>query len=221
MNLPRTILFAGPSTFELERSLFDGLEVFPPAKRGDVERLVSDRTFGHGSTLLLADGIFHSHPSVGHVELRRAMTIGASVWGVSSMGAIRAAELRSVGMRGFGAVYERFVSDPDFRDDEVALLHGPNYPYHPLSEPLIHLRSSTKSLVQREIINEDQAASILHNRSSCWFGDRTRAKHVDELAKELECSRRDCEMHLGDYGPHRIKNQDLSAFLKARPWSVM
>ena len=42
------------------------------------------------------------------------------------MGAIRAREMAHLGMRGFGRVFERFVAEDDFQDDEVALLvvHG-------------------------------------------------------------------------------------------------
>ena len=68
------------------------------------------------------------------------------MWGLSSMGAIRAREMAHLGMRGYGSVYAPFATEGDFQDDEVALLHEPNAPYRPVSEPLVHLREAVAHL---------------------------------------------------------------------------
>jgi len=56
------------------------------------------------------------------------------------MGAIRASEMIPAGMKGYGLVFNHFANDPDFRDDEIALLHEVKNPYTPVSKPLIHIR---------------------------------------------------------------------------------
>ena len=133
----RCLVYAGP-TLHRARAMsplqLDGLVVLPPVARGDVDRAV--RAAAAPGVLVVVDGVFHlSSLAVGHLELRDALAAGWTVWGLSSMGAIRAAELEGEGMRGFGRAFARYRDDPDFRDDEVALLHEPTPPYRELSEP--------------------------------------------------------------------------------------
>ena len=59
--------------------------------------------------MIICDGVFESQPAVSHAELCRALDGGWAVWGVSSIGAIRAFEMRAEGMRGFGYVYKQFA----------------------------------------------------------------------------------------------------------------
>ena len=133
-------LFAGPSLLDSNSRQLDTsfVRLKPPAKRGDIDLLLNEEDAA--GTIILADGRFHSELAVGHSELRRAIRAGWEIWGVSSMGAIRACEMRSTGMKGFGVIYGFFMDDPDFADDEVALLHIPDPPYHAVSEPLVHTR---------------------------------------------------------------------------------
>src|SRR4051795_13634825 len=97
-STPELILFAGPSMPGSLR-LPEGATVLPPVRRGDVPALLRDRRPG---ALAIADGLFHQSLAVGHVEIRDALDAGWQVWGLSSMGAIRACEMRYLGMRGCG-----------------------------------------------------------------------------------------------------------------------
>ena len=68
-------------------------------------------------------GVFEQVPSVWRKEILYAMSQGMRVYGSSSMGALRAAKLRSFGMQGVGRIFE------DFRDgvleaQATALLGG-------------------------------------------------------------------------------------------------
>ncbi len=72
--------------------------VLPPVKRGDVEKLISEREPG---AMAIVDGLFQQCLSVGHAEIRSAVAAGWQVWGLSSMGAIRAYEMRNMGVRGY------------------------------------------------------------------------------------------------------------------------
>ena len=98
----------------------------PPVRRLDVAKLTA--TERRPGTLVIVDGLFHDTLAVGHAEIREAMRRGWRVWGLSSMGAIRAREMAPLGMKGFGRVFERFEAEADFQDDEVALLHEPRPP---------------------------------------------------------------------------------------------
>ena len=56
----------------------------------------------------LIDGVFFQESSVGHREILAALKSGVRVVGASSMGAIRAAELHTLGMEGMGEVYRMY-----------------------------------------------------------------------------------------------------------------
>ena len=135
---PETVIFAGPTRWELDgaAALPPGARWEAPVRRGDLTRLARLHAPG---TIVLVDGLFHHTLAVGHAEIRGALARGWAVYGLGSMGAIRACEMRDLGVRGFGNVYRRFVADPELRDDEVALLHESEPPYRALSEPLLRL----------------------------------------------------------------------------------
>ena len=123
--MPRVTLYAGPSAHGVPKELFlrHGIRVLPPVRRGDVDALIEGAR--EPGIVIICDGVFESQPAVSHAELSRALDGGWSVWGVSSIGAIRAFEMRAEGMLGFGYVYQQFARFEDFTDDELCLLHWP------------------------------------------------------------------------------------------------
>jgi hypothetical protein len=192
-----------------------GVRLLPPVKRGDVERLVSTRRPG---VMAIVDGQFHQCLSVGHAEIRFAIAKGWQVWGLSSMGAIRACEMRHMGMRGFGEVYEWFCRDDDFRDDEVALTHSPTAPYVALSEPLIHIRVWLGELVKKRLLSATQERGLVKELMSMWFGERTLARVRAMVLATVPHHARDVNETLAGFDQFRLKSRDLSDFLRERPW---
>ena len=77
------------------------------------------------STIMLIDGEFHGHPSIWQRQIVDAIVEGAVVHGASSMGALRAAELHSLGMASHGRIFEWHRDGVIDGDDEVALTYGP------------------------------------------------------------------------------------------------
>jgi len=210
------VLFAGPSLVGLDNATFSGITLYPPVLRGDVQRLVEiEKSPG---VMIIADGIFHSYPSVGHAELRLAINSGWDVWGVSSMGAIRAAEMRGLGMNGFGRVYEHFANDPDFTDDEVALLHRADSPYTAVTEPLVHVRYFLDTLVFRQSILSSESSAVLFELKQLWFGYRSLAllERLLSIHTSMESSAISAELR--DFYQYRLKTQDLAGLLKLQPW---
>lgn len=192
-----------------------GVKLLPPVKRGDVERLVTTRQPG---VMAIVDGQFHQCLSVGHAEIRFAIAEGWQVWGLSSMGAIRACEMRHMGMRGYGEVYEWFCRDDDFRDDEVALTHGPTSPYVALSEPLIHIRVWLQELVKRRLLSAAQEKRLLKELMSMWFGDRTLSRVRAMVLSVIPDRAREVDETLAGFDQYRLKSHDLSEFLREQPW---
>jgi hypothetical protein len=214
-------MFAGPTltgTEALRRIPELPVRCLPPARRGDIEDLVSRVAPGN---VAIVDGTFQMFPAVGHAELRAALRRGWRVWGLASLGAIRACEMRDLGMRGYGKVFERFVQEDGFSDDEVALLHGAESPYRPMTEPLIHMREAVEHLVERIVISRGDADEIVGSLASMWFGDRTLAL----LASLVRRRRPDVDANLinewiRDFDRFRLKSLDLLSFLVERPWQT-
>jgi hypothetical protein len=211
------VVFAGPTLMRstLPELAQSGIEVFPPVKRGDIEKLVSTRPQG---VIAIVDGLFHQCLAVGHAEIRSAVATGWQVWGLSSMGAIRAYEMRDLGVRGYGRVYQLFTESEDFRDDEVALVHEPEPGYRALSEPLVHIRFWLGELVKTRLLGKQQEQRLIKHLMSLWYGDRTLAR-VRAMLVELVPERvGEVDDSLANFDRFRIKSHDLNAFLHERPW---
>lgn len=207
-------LFVGPSAHGVAQPIPRDIHTHAPARRGAIDRLLEEHPTP--GVILLADGTFHSYPSVGHRELRDALTAGWRVWGLCSMGAIRAAEMHPLGMRGYGTVYRQFVDDPDFADDEVALIHGLEPPFRAVSEPLVHIRAYLHHLRAQGTLPEPRIDETLNDFKNRWYGERTLpslAQHLEELGHAT--ARNDMK----EFGRFRLKTHDLEAFLAERPWA--
>ena len=210
-------MFAGPSfcgSEELRSEASQCAEVRPPVQRHDVERLVAAHPPG---VLILVDGYFQQCLSVGHAEIRAAISAGWSVWGLSSLGAIRAYEMRDLGVKGYGRVYQCFHEHGDFRDDEVALIHEPDPPYRPFSEPLVHIRFFLRQLVSLELLTPILEERILASLMSMWFGYRTLGWLRSSLLELAPQNAAAIEGLLANFQPFRVKYHDLCDFIRERP----
>ena len=128
-------IFIGPS-MPSSLSLPPDFDLFPPVKSGDLYKIVNR---GY-SFVAIIDGLFHGVPSIWHREILALIEEGVDVWGASSMGALRASELRNLGMKGFGHVFTWYSDSLINGDDEVALHHTQEYPYKALTVPLVDIR---------------------------------------------------------------------------------
>lgn len=212
-------IFVGPTLqgcSDVQSALADSFNIMPPVKRGDVLHLMR---VSLPATLVIVDGLFHGCLSVGHAEIRDAVHNGWDVWGVSSMGAIRACEMRDFGMKGFGRVYQRYVVEEDFQDDEVALMHGPFPPYPALSEPLIHMRVALEELQQHRYLSSAKAKKITAHLKSLWYGKRTLDLFQSLVMKSIERKKRAAAAEfLIPFSRFRVKTLDLKQFLEEQPW---
>ena len=211
-------IFAGPTLFGtgLAELQDPTIEWLPPVKRGDIDKLLESKAAP--GTLAIVDGTFHSYPSVSHPEIRHALEAGWVIYGLASMGAIRACEMAHLGMTPFGRVAQHYLDDPDFNDDEVTLVHGVEAPYVPLSEPLIHMRQFLTHMRAQGVMSEAQEMAILERLQPRWYAERT----LPELRKALDAVfdkvPTECLAGLKDFKPYRVKQADLVEFIRVRPW---
>lgn len=214
------LLFAGPSTYGLEPGVCPAADVqlLPPVRRGDVQRQVDAAE--QPGVMLICDGAFQNVPAVSHSELCAALDAGWQVWGVSSIGAIRAHEMRDQGMRGFGEVFAMFSRFDDFTDDELCLLHFPEAPWFPVSEALVNVRHALDRRSRELGIDAAAAGRLVDELRALWFGDRTPERIRRLLIDAAGCNEHQADGLLSWLSAHRLKTLDLQQLLVRRPWRV-
>ncbi len=177
----RIIVFLGPSLDPSEAEKILPAEYRPPAKRGDLLAAA-----GTGATIIaLVDGVFHQESAVAHREILAAIQHGVTVIGASSMGALRAAEMDTLGMVGIGEIYRMYKSGELESDDEVALVFDPESGLA-LSEPLINIRFTLKRAVSEGIIDTTVHNSLLAAARSLFYPKRTYGAIVSAAGDALD-----------------------------------
>ena len=169
------VVFLGPSLDRRAALAILGADYRPPAARDDITTAVSD---GAG-VIGLIDGVFFQESSVGHREILAALKSGVRVIGASSMGALRAAELHTLGMEGVGEVYRMYRDGVLISDDEVALAFDPES-FIALSEPLVNIRATIARAEEEGVIDRRTVEILFSAASSLYYPDRTYPRLVRE-----------------------------------------
>lgn len=175
------IVFLGPSLPDAAERAPAGATFVEPIRRG----ALADYLARGQRRFAIVDGEFGQSLSVSVREIRHALAQGATVWGASSMGALRASEAWPLGMRGVGWIYEAYRTGRVVSDDEVALLFDPRS-RRALSVPLVNVRWALELGVERGLLSEGDAHTILDVARSIHFSERTYA----ELAERLDVRER-------------------------------
>lgn len=163
------IAFAGPSLNAEDRAAYPDVDWRPPAEAGDLLRLQP----AQGSAICLIDGYFDHRPAVRHKELLLTLSRGILIFGSSSIGALRAAEMDGFGLIGVGAVYRAYASGRLCADDEVALIHASGeLGWKPLSLPLVDCRANLHRARRAGILNSEEARGVLNAAKSMHYSDR-------------------------------------------------
>lgn len=177
-------IFTGPTLDK--KTILENLRsaiIHPPVARDDLFNI----SFSEGDKVLIIDGYFETRPSVAHFEIIDLIENGVAVFGASSMGALRAAELQDIGMVGIGKIFEMYFSQQIDGDDEVALLHSEDFV--PLSVPLIDLRILLQTLVQQEQIRPEISEKIISSLGEYAYQERSWSllkKIISQHTKEQE-----------------------------------
>ncbi|HIF0302592.1 TPA: TfuA-like protein [Legionella pneumophila] len=129
---------------ELLEYIQDSDLLLPAIRRGDLIRII----LKHPSieTVVIVDGVFDQQASVTHKEILWALEQGRKVVGISSMGALRAYELRDYGMLGSGKVFEDYLSGVLDGDDEVAISYFPTTQGFDKTIAMVNIRATLEKL---------------------------------------------------------------------------
>jgi Uncharacterized conserved protein len=166
--MPAIVVFLGPSLRREEAAAIVPASFRPPVARGDILDAAAD-----GARIIgVIDGVFFQECSVGHREILEVIRQGIRVVGASSMGALRAAELDTLGMEGVGEIYRLYRDGALVSDDEVALVFDPDT-FEPLSEPLVNIRCTIDIARSEGVISGKTAEQLFESARALYFPDRT------------------------------------------------
>ncbi|MER6503535.1 TfuA-like protein [Streptomyces sp. NPDC001455] len=153
--------------------------VLPPAAQGDVYRAARERP----RALAVVDGYFERVPSVWHKEVLWALREGIPVYGASSMGALRAAELRAFGMVGVGWIFEQFAAGMLTDDDEVAVAHTEQaLGYRAASEAMVNIRRTLEAAAGEGVIGGDDADTLTALAKQRFYPERSWSALLEEAS---------------------------------------
>lgn len=164
------IVFAGPSLPDAADFAGAGVHIAPPATQGDVLQAALQ-----GATVIgLIDGGFEYTAPVWHKEILFALSQGITVFGASSMGALRAAECEAYGMIGVGEIFRGYQSGALVDDADVALLHAPpELGGGALTLPMVNIRATLDALLLTGELLPAQAGVLLATAGAIHFKERT------------------------------------------------
>jgi len=175
------VVYAGPTLGHEEITQHIDCVCLPPVSHGDILQILQKRPAAIG----IIDGYFEGAPSVWHKEILYALNQGVHVYGSSSMGALRAAELHPFGMIGVGQIFEWYRDGVVKDDDEVAVLHGPaEVGFMVASEPMVSIRATLELAHEQQVINEVEKKNLLAAAKNTFYKKRS-WNHLLESSIEL------------------------------------
>ncbi|MEE0935926.1 MAG: TfuA-related McrA-glycine thioamidation protein [Methanobrevibacter sp.] len=177
----KIIIYTGLSLpFDEAKEILDsseGVEVIykRPIKRGDLSLALRENP----DIIAIIDGVFHQSSAVGHKEILNVIKNGVKVYGASSMGALRASELDTLGMTGTGYVYNQYASGEVDSDDDVAVMLD-SETLEALSEPLINMKYVFTNALAENIITEEEKEELLAIAKQTYYPKRNYAQTLTQ-----------------------------------------
>ena len=201
--MQKIIVFLGPSLDLASAQKVLAAEYRPPAKRGDVLAAIRDGA----EIICLIDGVFHQDSAVAHREILAAVKKRITLIGASSMGALRAAEMDTLGMTGIGMIYQMYKNGTLTSDDEVALVFDPVSGYA-LSEPLINIRCTLKKAENAGVITQEEHENLLAAARSVFYPNRTYQKIVNVAGDTIDAATKERFLAFAASTPVDQKRED-------------
>lgn len=196
--MPKPVIFLGPTlSIEKAKGILDA-DYRLPAKKGDILQLIptSIKTVG------IIDGYFLQDYPPTPIEVYNLLRKrGVRVFGSSSLGALRAVELKKFGMVGIGKIFELFSKGIIDSDDEVAVTFTGYAGYK--SDALIDIRYNLFLAHKNNIIDNDTKKIILRVSKDTYFPYRTYGDIMDESKRLFPSQKKQIE----DLREHLVKNK--------------
>lgn len=179
-NKPSVFVFLGPTlSVDEAKKILPNACYLPPVRCGDILRSLRLNP----KSIAIIDGYFERTAAVWHKEILLALAEDIPVYGASSMGALRAAELAVFGMKGIGNIFDFYHQGIINDDDEVTILHkNETQNFEPVTDAMVNIRATLESAVKNKII-DDSIKKIIENRAQNIFYQKRTLKKACEIAK--------------------------------------
>lgn len=179
----KCVIFAGPTISEAEAKRYLDAIYLPPVKEGDI---INALLKYEPDIIGIIDGASYPELEVWHREILYAVENGVSVYGSSSIGAIRAVEMGAHGMIGVGEVYKYLQSLTISDDDEVMCEYDYyNGEYLRRSEPFINIKATLEAARQNNVIDDKEYDHLVKSAKSFYYRERSIEKSI-EKCRELQ-----------------------------------
>lgn len=199
-------VFGGPSLRLLSAWHRERILVLPPARQGDL--LAFSRSRDGPGRILLVDGVFGRSLAVTPRECIEVMQGGWRLYGCSSMGALRAADLYAQGMVGLGRVYAALRSGCFFHEADLAVVFGWDGDRE-LTVSGVALKSLMFEAVKAGELSADFAVQALVEARKVHWSERTWSTLEQHWqASGLERAMLDCLLSLRQRGDRNPKALD-------------
>lgn len=174
-NFNNFFIFTGPSlSHEEARKIMPEAHYHAPIQCGDVIKALR----AGAQKIIIIDGYFEQKGAVWHKEIIFALSQGVLVYGTSSMGALRAAELHTLGMVGYGKIFELYKNNLTLDDDEVALVHS-DAEFESRITPMVNIRATFENAVQENIVSPQQAEILIQQFKDQAYYNRSIFNSID------------------------------------------
>lgn len=170
-------VFLGPTLAREVAEKILPARYLPPVSAGGILRALRLRP----QVIAIVDGLFESAAAVWHKEILLAMEERVTVFGASSMGALRAAELAAFGMIGVGRIFEAYRDGVCTDDDEVAVLHaGVAGQYCAVSEAMVNIRATLARAVNERVIAPEVGDLVVARAKETFYQERSLKSAVEK-----------------------------------------
>ena len=192
----KPVIFLGPTlSIKKAKDILDA-DYRPPAKKGDLLHLIPTDVKVVG----IIDGYFLQDYPPTPIEVYNLLRKkDLMVIGSSSLGALRAVELKKFGMIGIGKIFNLFFKGVLDADDEVAVTFTGYSEYK--SDALIDIRYNLFLALKSKIIDEKTKKNILQISKKTYFPYRTYKDIIDESKMMFPDQKKQIE----DFGEYLIK----------------
>lgn len=182
--MSKSIAFIGSSCSHVEASRLTDAELRPAAARGDITKAVRD---GADQIVLIDGRMVDGYPPSPR-EVYDALSLGVTIYGAASIGALRAVELPFKGMQGVGWVYQQYASRKITSDDELAVHYDPKTGKN-LTIALVRVRYAAYCLLKTGEISQKQCSALICDLANRSYSNRTR-KEIFEAATRAGISKK-------------------------------
>jgi hypothetical protein len=202
----KPVIFIGPTlSIDKAKEILDA-DYRPPAKKGDLLKLIPTAVKFVG----LIDGYFLQDYPPTPIEVYNLLRKkDVLVFGSSSLGALRAVELKRFGMMGIGKIFNLFLKGVIDSDDEVAVAFTGYKEYQ--SDALIDIRYNLFLAQKKQIIDKNTKRNILRIAKKTYFPYRTYDDILEKSKKVFSLQKKQIE-DFGEYiSKHKVSLKEKDA----------